>query len=82
MFPGCSSKTSVDFRRTPSLVWDHWPTAIPSVAEAELIADVRRKMNDLMGLDMNYLSAESVLSRYGELIAASKANSKRQSRRG
>jgi hypothetical protein len=48
-------------------------TAIPSVAEAELIADVRRKMNDLMGLDMNYLTAESVLTRYRELIAASGA---------
>ena len=30
-------------------------------------------MNGLMGLDMNYLSAERVLSQYGELMSASKA---------
>jgi hypothetical protein len=46
------------------------------VAEAELIADVRRKMNNLMGLDKNYLSAESVLTRYRELIAASRTKPK------
>ena len=38
-----------------------------------MITDVRRKMNGLMGLDMNYLSAERVLSQYGELMSASKA---------
>jgi 3'-phosphoadenosine 5'-phosphosulfate sulfotransferase (PAPS reductase)/FAD synthetase len=63
-------------RRIESAIPDHllyvkgWPTAVPSAAEAELLADVRRKMNALMGLDMNYLSAESVLARYSELMAA------------
>ena len=71
-------------RRIESAIPDHllyvkgWPTAVPTRAEAELIAGVRRKMNALMGLDMNYLSAESVLTRYRELIAASGAKAKNQ----
>jgi 3'-phosphoadenosine 5'-phosphosulfate sulfotransferase (PAPS reductase)/FAD synthetase len=65
-------------RRIESAIPEHllyvkgWPTAIPSTSDAELIASVRRKMNALMGLDMNYLTAESVLARYSELMAARK----------
>jgi 3'-phosphoadenosine 5'-phosphosulfate sulfotransferase (PAPS reductase)/FAD synthetase len=71
-------------KQIESVIPDHllyvkgWPTALPTKAEAELIADVRSEMNDLMGLDMHYLAAESVLARYSELMAASKVKTKNE----
>jgi hypothetical protein len=71
-------------KQIESVIPDHllyvkgWPTAMPTKAEAELIADVRSEMNDLMGLDMHYLAAESVLARYSELMAASKVKTKNE----
>jgi hypothetical protein len=73
-----------DRRRIESAIPDHllyvkgWPTAMPTKAEAELIASVRRKMSALMGLDVHYLSAERILARYSELMAASKVKTKNE----
>ena len=46
-----------------------WPTAIPTPQEAELIASVRRRVSDLLGLHAQYLDADSVRARYAELLA-------------
>jgi 3'-phosphoadenosine 5'-phosphosulfate sulfotransferase (PAPS reductase)/FAD synthetase len=75
---------AVERKQIESAIPDHllyvkgWPTAMPTKAEAELIAGVRGKMNALMRLDMNYMSAESVLARYSELMAASKVKTKNE----
>lgn len=47
-----------------------WPTSLPSVAEAELIASVRRRVADAVGIEIGFTTAESVLTRYSELLAA------------
>ena len=40
-----------------------------AVAEAALIADVRRRVSSLLGLDAGYLTPESARARYAELMA-------------
>ncbi|WP_247391843.1 phosphoadenosine phosphosulfate reductase family protein [Ralstonia pseudosolanacearum] len=45
-----------------------WPTAMPTVAEAGLIASVRRRVCGVVGLNAQYLTADDVLWRYGELM--------------
>lgn len=45
-----------------------WPTAIPSRADAELLAGVRREVAALSGVHAHYLDAEAVMVRYGELM--------------
>lgn len=46
-----------------------WPTAMPTPAEAELIASVRRRVNQALGLDAQFLDAASVLAQYERLLA-------------
>ena len=50
-----------------------WPTCIPSVEEAELIASVRRRIAGLMGFQAKYLTANDVRARYAELLSAKPA---------
>lgn len=47
-----------------------WPTAMPTPEEAELIASVRRRVSLIMNLKSNYLTADAVIVRYAELLAA------------
>ena len=53
-----------------------WPTAMPTDDEAELIASVRRRISELMGIAAKHLTGDSVRSRYAGLMvthAAKKA---------
>jgi 3'-phosphoadenosine 5'-phosphosulfate sulfotransferase (PAPS reductase)/FAD synthetase len=45
-----------------------WPTSIPSRADAELLAGVRREVASLSGIEAKYLDADSVITRYAELM--------------
>ena len=45
-----------------------WPTSIPTAGEAELVANVRCRVSDLLVLDAGYLTGDSVRARYAELI--------------
>jgi len=64
------------------LYTEGWPTVMPTQAEAELLAEVRRAIDALLGLDVKYIDAASILARYAELMAknavkeAAKAKSK------
>lgn len=51
-----------------------WPTARPSVAEANLIASVRHRISDMLHLDARCLTGEAVLDRYDELLAQKERN--------
>ena len=47
-----------------------WPTFVPSVEQAELLAGVRRQVTEIVGLDnVGFLDAASLRDRYAELIA-------------
>lgn len=46
-----------------------WPTVMPSFIEAELIADVRRRISQLLDIQATCLTAEDVIARYEELFA-------------
>lgn len=47
-----------------------WPTFVPSLDQAALIADVRRDVSDVVGLDIQFRDAASVRDRYAELFSA------------
>ena len=59
-----------------------WPTSMPTLAEAQLLADVRIKVAALLGIQIGYSTPDSILERYAQLIAlkaikdASKASAK------
>jgi hypothetical protein len=46
-----------------------WPTFVPTMAEAELLAEVRQEMGVLLGIEVKYTTADSVRARYAELMA-------------
>lgn len=52
-----------------------WPTAMPSPAEASLLADVRAQLGRLFGFELDCETAEAVTARYAELIALKAAGS-------
>jgi len=47
-----------------------WPTVMPTISEASYIAQMRREVAELLGVDVQYTTAETVLWRYGYLMAA------------
>jgi len=55
------------------LYTDGWPTALPTAAEARLIANVRTDVSRLLALDARHLTADHVMERYVELLAAKPA---------
>lgn len=46
-----------------------WPTAMPTLEEAQLLADIRNRVASLVGLDIQFTTASAVLERYAQLIA-------------
>lgn len=59
-----------------------WPSFIPSLDEARLLADVRRRVGEAVGLSMRFTNADSIRDRYKELLnlrlaKASKKKSKK-----
>ncbi|MDD2878328.1 MAG: phosphoadenosine phosphosulfate reductase family protein [Acidiphilium sp.] len=47
-----------------------WPTSVPTHEEADQIAEIRRRISTLLGIDADYLTAPAVRDRYRDLIAA------------
>ncbi len=63
-----------------------WPTHMPTAAESQLIARVRRRVSEILALDAGYLTADSVQARYAELLEAKRkkdeiGNRKKRNRR-
>ncbi len=46
-----------------------WPEAIPSRREASVLADVRKRMGDLLKIDVKFTMPAAVIRRYKELMA-------------
>jgi 3'-phosphoadenosine 5'-phosphosulfate sulfotransferase (PAPS reductase)/FAD synthetase len=58
------------------LYTEGWPTVMPTKAEAELLATVRREIGALLGIEVQYTEAASILVRYAELMALNAAKAK------
>lgn len=50
-----------------------WPTFIPSLEQAELIASVRREVASAISISVDYVFADAVRERYAELYAKARA---------
>jgi 3'-phosphoadenosine 5'-phosphosulfate sulfotransferase (PAPS reductase)/FAD synthetase len=50
-----------------------WPTVMPTLTEARLLAEIRCTVADILELSINYRDAESVLERYAQLMAQQQA---------
>ena len=48
---------------------DGWPTVLPSIEEAEVLAGVRKQVAAILGIAVKYTTAETVRERFAELIA-------------
>ena len=57
-----------------------WPTCVPTFEEASLIAEVRTRVSLILGVEVQYLTADSIRGRYEELIAAREAKLKAESK--
>lgn len=53
-----------------------WPTCVPSRTEAELLAIVRQQVFRAIGVAPTYITAESIMDRYEELISQKGAKKK------
>lgn len=53
-----------------------WPTCLPTLEEAELLARVRRQVSTLLGLNSKCLDAASVRDRYASLLALKESKGK------
>lgn len=47
-----------------------WPTFVPTLGQADLIAEVRREVSRVVGIEAQYLTGLSVVARYEELMEA------------
>lgn len=47
-----------------------WPTCIPTIREAQQLADIRRKVASLIGLPIGYTDAAAVRNRFAELMTS------------
>jgi 3'-phosphoadenosine 5'-phosphosulfate sulfotransferase (PAPS reductase)/FAD synthetase len=58
----------------PHLLYtENWPTVMPTVDEARLIAGVRATVAETVGIAVAYTTANQVIARYAELMAAREA---------
>lgn len=46
-----------------------WPTRIPTIAEAEILAEVRRAVAGAVGIEIGFTTADSIRSRYEYLLS-------------
>lgn len=53
-----------------------WPIAMPTPEEAKLIADTRQQVAQIMAIEVQHITAESVLNRYAELIRLKEAKAR------
>ena len=71
-----AARAAIEARIPEHLLYtEGWPTVMPTLAEAELLAEVRREIAELLGLEVKYLDAASILARYAELMAKNAAKS-------
>lgn len=47
-----------------------WPNVIPTLEEAQILAEVRREVAAILGLTIQFTDAESIVKRFEELMAA------------
>lgn len=45
-----------------------WPVVMPTMAEAQMLADIRKRTGEIMGLPVKYTTALAVWNRYAELM--------------
>jgi 3'-phosphoadenosine 5'-phosphosulfate sulfotransferase (PAPS reductase)/FAD synthetase len=45
-----------------------WPNVMPTIAEAEMLAEVRAEVSDAVGIEIRCTSASEILARYEELM--------------
>jgi hypothetical protein len=50
-----------------------WPTVMPTLAEAAVIAEARREVAEAVGLEIRFTTAAAVRARFAELMAAAAA---------
>ncbi|HCF2446958.1 TPA: phosphoadenosine phosphosulfate reductase family protein [Pseudomonas aeruginosa] len=63
-------RAAIEARIPQELLYEKgWPLRVPTLAEAHMLAEVRRQVSQLQGLASNYLDACSIRDRYHELIA-------------
>jgi 3'-phosphoadenosine 5'-phosphosulfate sulfotransferase (PAPS reductase)/FAD synthetase len=55
------------------LYTEGWPTVMPTADEADLLAKVRLAVAALLGLEVKYTDAASIIARYAELMAMNAA---------
>lgn len=46
----------------------NWPTRLPTLEEASLLASIRRRVGEAVGIPTAFVTPESILSRYAELL--------------
>ena len=51
-----------------------WPNVMPTPAEADMLAEVRCEIAELLGLNISCITGSSVHARYAELMAAKEAS--------
>lgn len=71
-----SKRAAAERVAAESLIPDHllyikgWPHFVPSVQEAELLADVRRRVSAFVGITVRFTTGTAVRQRYSELLSA------------
>jgi len=65
-----ADRAAIEARIPAHLLYtEGWPTVMPTLAEAKLLAEVRLAVAALLGLDVKYADAASIIARYAELMA-------------
>jgi len=73
------ARTTIEATIPPHLLYEKgWPNFVPTLDEANLLADVRQQIATIMTIDLNYTTPGSILDRYEELIRKKPKQSRKQ----
>jgi 3'-phosphoadenosine 5'-phosphosulfate sulfotransferase (PAPS reductase)/FAD synthetase len=64
-------REAAEARIPPSLLYaSGWPTRMPDAGEAVLLSEIRQAVAGVVGIEVGFTTADAILSRYEELLAA------------
>lgn len=76
-------RSAVEDRIPDHLLYtEGWPTVMPTMGEAILLAEVRREIGTILGFQVEYTEPQAILDRYAELMAQSARREAEKKRKG
>lgn len=76
------ARSTIEATIPPHLLYEKgWPNFVPTLNEANLLANIRQQMATIMGINLNYTTPSPILERYEELLRKKEEKSRTKTTR-